>query len=265
MSLLILVPLGALVLFSMNLSPREFWRVVSDSRVLAAFRVSFGSTFLAATIDMFFGFVIAWVLARYRFFGKRLVDAIIDLPFAIPTAVTGIALATLFSPKGLVGGQLAALSAWINARFGVNVSLDIAFSGTGIVAALMFIGIPFIVRTVQPVLEELDKEVEEAASSLGANFHQIFLRVIFPSILPALLTGFALAFARGLGEYGSVIFISSNAPYESEIVPLLIVMKLGEFNYEGASAIGVSMLACSFLLLLAINFLQAFARNRRKA
>ncbi|MDR1648026.1 MAG: sulfate ABC transporter permease subunit CysT [Zoogloeaceae bacterium] len=265
LSLLILLPLASLILFSMNLSWREFWTVVTDRRVLAAFRVSFGSTFLAATIDLFFGFVIAWVLARYQFFGKRLVDAVIDLPFAIPTAVTGIALATLFSGKGLVGGQLEAFAHWFNTAFSTQLSFNIAFSQAGIVVALMFIGMPFIVRTVQPVLEELDKEVEEAASSLGADFRHIFLRVIFPGILPALLTGFALAFARGLGEYGSVIFISSNAPYETEIVPLLIVMRLGEFNYEGASAIGVAMLACSFLLLLAINFLQTLARNRRSA
>jgi sulfate transport system permease protein len=265
LSLLILLPLASIILFSMGLSLREFWAVISDRRVLSAFRVSFGCAFLAAAIDVFFGFVIAWVLARYRFFGKRLIDAIIDLPFAIPTAVTGIALATLFSPRGLAGGQLAAFSAGFNERFDTAISLNIALSRTGIVLALMFIGMPFIVRTVQPVLEELDKEVEEAASSLGADFGQIFSRVIFPGILPALLTGFALAFARGLGEYGSVIFISSNAAYESEIVPLLIVMKLSEFNYEGASAIGVAMLACSFLLLLTINLLQAFARKRRQA
>jgi sulfate transport system permease protein len=249
----------------MHLSAQDFWRIISDRRVLAAFQVSFGSTFIAATTDLFFGLVIAWVLARYQFIGKRLIDAIIDLPFAIPTAVTGIALATLFSANGLVGGQLEAFSRWMNETFSTHLSFNVAFSQTGIVVALMFIGIPFIVRTVQPVLEELDREVEEAASSLGADFRHIFLRVIFPSILPALLTGFALAFARGLGEYGSVIFISSNAPYETEIVPLLIVMKLGEFNYEGASAIGVAMLACSFLLLLAINFLQTLARKRRKA
>jgi sulfate transport system permease protein len=265
MSLLILIPLGALVLFSMRLSWQEFWTIISDQRVVTAFQVSFGSTFIAAAVDVFFGFVIAWTLTRYRFFGRRVVDAIIDLPFAIPTAVTGIALATLCSPNGLVGGQLSAFSEWFNARFDASLSLEIAFSKVGIVVALMFIGIPFIVRTVQPVLEDLDKEVEEAASSLGANFRQIFIRVIFPSLLPAILTGFALAFARGLGEYGSVIFISSNKAYETEIVPLLIVMKLSEFNYEGASAIGVAMLVCSFLLLLAINFLQGFARNRRKA
>ncbi|MDR2678558.1 MAG: sulfate ABC transporter permease subunit CysT [Zoogloeaceae bacterium] len=263
LSLLILLPLASLVFFSMRLSFADFWHIVLDRRVLAAFRVSFASAALAATIDAFFGLIIAWVLARYSFFGKRLVDALIDLPFAIPTAVTGIALATLFSSNGLVGGQLAAFSTAFNARFGTEISLEVAFSSAGIVIALMFIGIPFIVRTVQPVLEELDRESEEAATSLGARFHHIFARVIFPAILPALLTGFALAFARGLGEYGSVIFISSNAPYETEIVPLLIVMKLGEFNYEGASAIGVSMLLCSFLLLLLINLLQTFARRRR--
>ncbi|GHU39432.1 sulfate ABC transporter permease [Spirochaetia bacterium] len=252
MSFLILIPLSALVIYSAHLTPKEFFHIVLDDRVLAAFKISLSSTFFAALINFFFGLVIAWVLTRYKFFGKRILDAFIDLPFAIPTSVAGIALATVFSPNGILGKFLG--------KFGVIIG----FSKAGIVIALIFIGLPFVVRTVQPVIEELDKEVEEAAASLGANFYLTFLKVIFPSIFPALLTGFAMAFARGLGEYGSVIFISSNMPYESEIVPLLIIKKLMQFDYKGASAIGVSMLFCAFILLLCVNLLQAFAKNWRK-
>ena len=250
MSLLVLIPLSALILYSAKLSFSEFLAVAADKRVTAALKVSFQTTFLAALANCFFGFILAWILTRYNFWGKKIIDALIDLPFAIPTAVAGIALCAIFAPNGILGEFLE--------TFGISV----AYSKAGIVVALVFIGLPFIVRTVQPVIEELDKELEEAASSLGANFYQIFLKVIFPSVYPALLTGFALAFARGLGEYGSIIFISSNMPYETEIVPLLIVKKLMQFDYVGASAIGVIMLICTFVLLLLINFLQSFARKR---
>ncbi|GHU33123.1 sulfate ABC transporter permease [Betaproteobacteria bacterium] len=251
MSFLVLIPLGALVLYSTRSTPAGFLAIISDDRVSAAFEVSVLSAFYAALVNCFFGLAIAWMLTRYEFYGKKIIDALIDLPFAIPTAVAGISLATVFSANGALGKLLA------------NFNIEIAYSRTSIVIALIFIGFPFIVRTVQPVLEDLDQEVEEAASSLGANFFQIFTRIIFPAIFPALLTGFALAFARGLGEYGSIIFISSNMPYETEIVPLLIVKKLLQFDYVGASVIGVAMLVCAFLLLLSINFLQGYARNRR--
>jgi sulfate transport system permease protein len=251
MSLLIFIPLSALVIYSLHLSFADFWAIISDERVMTSFAISFSSTFYAALFNFVFGLILAWVLARYNFFGKRVIDALIDLPFAIPTAVAGIALAYIFSGNGVLGAFLQ------------NFGVDIAFSKAGIVIALIFIGLPFVVRTVQPVIAELDKEVEEAASSLGANFYQIFRKVIFPSLRPALFTGFALAFARGLGEYGSIIFISSNMPYETEIVPLLIVKKLLQFDYRGASAIGVTMLVCAFLLLLCINFLQTYARRRK--
>ena len=251
MTLLILIPLSALVLYAARISFADFVRIIFSERTAAAFKVSFLSSFEAALFNFFAGLVIAWVLTRYKFFGKKFLDALIDLPFAIPTAVAGIALATIFSANGIIGAVLE--------KFGISI----AYSKTGIVIALIFIGFPFVVRTVQPVIEELDKEVEEAASSLGANYYQIFARVIFPSLFPALLTGSTLAFARGLGEYGSIIFISSNMPYESEIVPLLIVKQLLQFNYEGASAIGVSLLICAFVLLLCINLLQNFMKRRR--
>lgn len=252
MSLLVFIPLSALIIYSAHLSFADFRAIVFDERVTTSFRISFLSTFLAAVFNFVFGLILAWVLSRYTFYGKRVIDALIDLPFAIPTAVAGISLAAIFSPNGILGAFLR------------NFNIEIAYSKAGIVIALIFIGLPFVVRTVQPVIEELDKELEEAASSLGANFYQIFLKVIFPSILPALLTGFALAFARGLGEYGSIIFISSNMPYETEIVPLLIVKKLLQFDYRGASAIGVTMLVFAFILLLCINFLQTFAKRRKK-
>jgi sulfate transport system permease protein len=252
MSLLIFIPLSALILYAARLSFQDFWDLIVNERVLSAFKISFVSTFWAAAFNFVFGLIIAWVLARYSFFGKRVIDALIDLPFAIPTAVAGIALSYIFSPNGILGSLLQ------------KAGIGIAYSKAGIVIALIFIGLPFVVRTVQPVIAELDRELEEAAASLGANFYQIFFKVIFPSIFPALLTGFALAFARGLGEYGSIIFISSNMPYESEIVPLLIVKKLLQFDYQGASAIGVTMLACAFILLLLINFLQVYAKRRRK-
>jgi sulfate transport system permease protein len=252
MTLLIFIPLSALILYAAHMSFAEFWHLIADERVVSAFKISFFSTFIAASFNFVFGLIIAWVLTRYNFFGKKIIDALIDLPFAIPTAVAGIALATIFSPKGIIGIFLK--------HFGI----DLSYSRTGIVIAIIFIGFPFVVRTVQPVIQELDKELEEAASSLGANFFQIFCKVIFPSLFPALLTGFALAFARGLGEYGSIIFISSNMPYETDIVPLLIVKKLLQFDYRGASAIGVTMLVCAYVLLLFINVLQIYARRRRK-
>jgi sulfate transport system permease protein len=251
MALLILIPLSALALYAARLSPGEFLEIAANRRVAAAFGVSISSAFIAAAFNFFFGLVIAWVLCRYRFPGRRIIDAFIDLPFAIPTAVAGISLAFIFSPNGILGAPLK------------KAGIDLSYSKAGIVIALIFIGMPFVVRTVQPVIEELDAEVEEAAASLGAGFFQIFRRVIFPSIFPALLTGFAMAFARGLGEYGSIIFISSNMPYESEIVPLLIVKKLLQFDYRGASVIGLTMLICAFVMLLLINLLQVYAKKRR--
>jgi sulfate transport system permease protein len=252
MSLLILIPLSALVLYAAKLPFSEFIEIIVNERVLSAFKITFQSTFLAAAFNFFFGLIIAWILTRYSFFGKRFLDTLIDLPFAIPTSVAGISLATVFSQRGVLGSLLK------------KVGIELSFSKAGIVIALIFIGLPFVVRTVQPVIEDLNREVEEAAASLGANFYQIFARVIFPSIFPALLTGFAQAFARGLGEYGSIIFISSNMPYESEIVPLLIVKKLLQFDYKGASAIGLTMLVCAFALLLLINFLQVYTKRRKK-
>ncbi|MDR2099360.1 MAG: ABC transporter permease subunit [Campylobacteraceae bacterium] len=280
MSFLILIPLSALVLYSTQTTWEIFWATLTDQRITTALKISFGASFTAALINCFFGLVIAWILTRYNFLGKRIVDSVIDLPFAVPTAVAGISLAYIFSPNGVLGDFLQLLSDKVRSfapyfekcadgeecfsKFLENIDFGISYSTTGIVIALVFIGLPFVVRTLQPVIEELEQELEEAASSLGANFYQIFRKVIFPSIYPALLTGFALAFARGLGEYGSVIFISSNMPYESEIVPLLIVKKLTQFDYVGASVIGVIMLAAAFVLLLLINFLQSFARRRKR-
>jgi sulfate transport system permease protein len=249
-SLLVLIPLFSLILYSLRLSPGEYWQIITNDRVLAAFRVSLSCTLIAALIDGFFGFIVAWVLTRSTFYGKRVIDALIDLPFAIPTAVAGITLSYLFTPYSKLGAFL------------MDHEIDIASTNATIVIALTFIGLPFVVRTVQPVLQEFDKELEEAASSLGANFYETFLRVIFPSVIPALITGFAMAFARGLGEYGSVIFIATNMPYESEIVPRLIVQKLLNFDYKGASAIGTSMLVCAFILLLIINVLQHRLQRR---
>jgi sulfate transport system permease protein len=250
MSLLVLIPLFSLILYSVRLSPSEYWQIITNDRVLAAFRVSFSSALFAALIDGFFGFIIAWVLTRYSFYGKRVIDALIDLPFAIPTAVAGITLSYLFTANSRLG------------RFLMDHEIEIGLTNAGIVIALTFIGLPFVVRTVQPVLQDFDKELEEASASLGANFYKTFLRVILPSVAPALITGFAMAFARALGEYGSVIFIATNMPYESEIVPRLIVQKLLNFDYKGASAIGTAMLACAFTLLLIINLLQHRLQRR---
>jgi len=235
-SFLILIPISSLVIYAAKIPLKDYLEIILDERVIAAFKISFFAAAVAALINFVFGFIIAWILARHDFFGKKIVDACIDLPFAIPTAVAGISLAQVFSANGFLG--------------------KFAYSTTGIVIALTFIGFPFVVRTVQPVIEELDSGVEEAAASLGANYFQIFFKVIFPSVLPALITGSAMAFARGLGEYGSVVFISSNIPYQSEIVPLLIIKKLMQFNYVDASVIGVTMLAIAFIMLLVINLLQ---------
>jgi sulfate transport system permease protein len=250
LSLIVLIPLAALAASAAGLGWNGFWDAVLTPRVLAAFRVSFATALLAATINVVFGLLVAWVLVRYDFPGRRLVDALVDLPFALPTAVAGIALTDLYSGSGWIGSLIQPLG------------LKIAFTPLGIVMALVFIGLPFVVRTVEPVLQDFEAEQEEAARILGAGRLQTFARVILPAILPALLTGFALAFARGLGEYGSVIFIAGNLPMVSEIVPLLIVVKLEQFDYAGATAIGTLMLVASFLLLLVINLLQRWTRAR---
>jgi sulfate transport system permease protein len=250
LGLIVLIPLGALVLSAAG-AGAEAWRSLASPRVLATFRVSFGTAFAAALVNAVFGLIVAWVMVRYTFPGRRIVDSLIDLPFALPTAVAGIALTALYAGNGWLGQFLEPL--------GVKV----AFTPLGIVVALIFIGLPFVVRTVEPVLQDLDVDVEEAAATLGARRRQAFCRVILPAILPALLTGFALAFARGLGEYGSVIFIAGNMPMVSEIVPLLIVIELEQYDYAGATVVGTAMLGASFLLLLAINLLQRWARTRQ--
>ena len=250
LSLIVLVPLAVLVFRALELGPGELWRIVSDERTRAALRVSFGLSFLAAIVNAFAGLVVAWVLVRYRFPGRRLLDALVDLPFALPTAVAGIALTALYAPNGWLGALLA--------RVGVKV----AYTQLGIFIALVFIGLPFVVRTLQPVLDDIDHEVEEAAATLGAGRWQTVFQVLLPTIIPAWLTGFALALARAVGEYGSVIFIAGNIPYVSEIAPLLIVIRLEEFNYAGATAIATAMLAISFVLLLIINLLQGWTRRR---
>jgi sulfate transport system permease protein len=250
LSLIVLIPLSATFLRSTELGLERFWEVVTAPRVLASLKLSFGASLLAALVNGVFGFIVAWVLVRYRFPGKRLVDALVDLPFALPTAVAGITLTTLYSGNGWLGQYLKPLG------------FKVAFTPLGIVVALIFISLPFVVRTVQPVLEDLEAEVEEAAASLGADRWQIFRRVIFPAIRPALLTGFTLAFARAIGEYGSVIFIAGNLPMVSEITPLLIVGKLEQYDYRGAAAVSVVMLVISFVLLLLINLLQRWSRLR---
>jgi sulfate transport system permease protein len=250
LSLIVLIPLSAAFLKTIPLGWERFWGIVTDPRVVASYRLTFGAALIGATINAFFGLLVAWVLVRYSFPGKRIIDALVDLPFAIPTAVAGIALTTVYSTHGWLGAPLEAL--------GVKA----AYSRVGVVIALTFISLPFVVRTVQPVLEDLDKEVEEAAASLGANRWQTFSRVIFPVVLPALLTGFALAFARAVGEYGSVIFISGNMPMRTEITPLLIVTKLEQYDYAGATAIAVVMLVVSFTMLLIINLLQWWSGRR---
>jgi len=248
---IVLIPLLALLLRPFSLGIDGFWAAISTPRVLASLRLSFGMALLAAAIDSLFGFIIAWVLVRYRFPGKRLLDAVIDLPFALPTAVAGIALSTLYAPNGWIGAPLA--------EYGIRI----AYTPWGVLVAMVFIGLPFTVRTLQPVLSELGVDVEEAAATLGATRLQTILRVVLPMLLPALLTGAAMAFARGVGEYGSIIFIAGNIPAVSEIAPLLIVTKLEQFDYAGAAAIGVVMLVASFVMLLALNGLQSWAAKRR--
>ncbi len=251
LALIVLIPLSALVFKSMQLSLDQYWDILNNARVQASFRVSFVSALIAAGIAALFGFIIAWTLVRYPFPGKKLFDALIDLPFALPTAVAGIVLAAIYEPDG-----------WIGRIVMDTLGVQIAYKPLGIVFALIFIGLPFVVRTVEPVLQEFDMAMEEAAASLGANRLQTFIRIILPNILPATLTGFALAFARGVGEYGSVIFIAGNMPYVSEIVPLLIITKLEQYDYAGATAIGLTMLIISFLLLLLVNALQWWVRRR---
>jgi sulfate/thiosulfate transport system permease protein len=253
LSLLVLIPLATVFTRTADLSGADFWSAVTDPRVMASYRVTFGASFVAALVNSVFGLLVAWVLVRYRFPGRRLVDAMVDLPFALPTAVAGIALTTLYVPNGWVGRYLEPL--------GITVS----YSWLGITVALIFIGLPFVVRTVQPVLDDLEVEVEEAAASLGARRWQTFVKVILPTVGPALLTGFALAFARAIGEYGSVVFISGNMPMKTEIVPLLIITKLEQYDYAGATAVALVMLVASFALLLAINLLQWAARRRMAA
>ncbi|WP_062017496.1 sulfate ABC transporter permease subunit CysT [Aureimonas sp. AU4] len=260
LGLFVLIPLGALALRAGGIGGDQLWALATDRRVLSALRLSFGTAFLAACVNAVFGLLIAWVLVRYRFPGRRFVDAAIDLPFALPTAVAGIALTTLYAPNGWVG-QLFAPSGVFGPLFGEK-GLRIAYTPLGIVIALVFVSLPFVVRTVQPVLEEIDPEIEQAAATLGANRFQTVFQVVLPAVLPALTTGFALALARSVGEYGSVIFIAGNIPFVSEIAPLLIVIRLEEFNYGGATAVAMMMLLISFTLLLVINLVQAWSRRR---
>ncbi len=251
LSIIVLLPLAALVLRPWAIGFQGFLAVVASPRVLAALRVSFGTALIAAAINAFFGLIVAWVMVRYRLPAHRLIDALIDLPFALPTAVAGIALTGLYAPNGWIGSLFA------------EIGVKIAFTPLGIVVALTFIGLPFVVRTLEPVLEELDREHEEAAATLGATRAQVFFRVMLPALAPALATGSALAFARGVGEYGSVIFIAGNLPMVSEIAPLLIVVKLEQYDYAGAASIGIAMLAAAFVMLLTINLLQLWAAKWR--
>lgn len=250
LGIIVLLPLAALVAEAAGLGLRGIWAVATETRVLAALRVSFGLAFAAALVDCVFGLLIAWVLTRYQFPGRKLLDAAVDLPFALPTAVAGIALATLYAPNGWIGAVLA--------EFGIKI----AFTPAGIFVALVFVALPFTVRTVQPLITEIDRSIEEVSATLGAYRWQTVRYIIVPMLSPALLTGFALAFARSVSEYGSVIFIAGNIPYVSEIAPVLIVIKLEEFNYPGATAIAVIMLAISFVVLLAINLIQGWSRRR---
>ena len=250
LSLIVLIPLAALLIRPWELGLSGIWHAISAPRVAAALKLSFGASLVGACINAFFGLIAAWVIVRYEFPGKRLVDALIDLPFALPTAVAGIALTTLYTPNGWIGGILTPLG------------IKVAFTPAGVALALTFIGLPFVVRTLEPVLADLDEEVEEAAATLGATRWQTFLRVVMPAIMPPLLTGFSLAFARAVGEYGSVIFIAGNRPLVSEIAPLLIIIKLEQYDYAGAAAVGVAMLLASFVILLVINLLQRWAARR---
>jgi sulfate transport system permease protein len=250
LSLIVLIPLSAVFLKTSTMTPHDFWQAVASPRVVASYKLTFGASLLAACINAVFGLLLAWGLTRYTFPGRKIVDALIDLPFALPTAVAGIALTAIYAKNGWIGSFLE------------PHGIDIAFRPAGVLVALIFIGLPFVVRTVQPVLEDLEAEFEEAAASLGANRWQSFQRVVFPTLLPALLTGFALAFARAVGEYGSVIFIAGNIPMVSEITPLIIITKLEQFDYRGATAVAAVMLVISFVMLLVINVLQAWNARR---
>ena len=251
LSLIVLIPLSAAFIKTFSMTWEAFWTTVSAPRVLASYWLTFRTSLMAAAINAVFGLLVAWVLVRYKFPGKRIIDALVDLPFALPTAVAGIALTAVYATNGWLGKPLA------------EMGIKVAFTPLGILVALTFIGLPFVVRTVQPVLEDLEKELEEAAHSLGASHWQTFQRVIFPTVLPAVVTGFTLAFARALGEYGSVIFIAGNMPMISEITPLIIITKLEQYDYAGATAVAVVMLVASFLMLLAINTLQWWSRRQR--
>lgn len=251
--LIVLIPLSALVFKTFSLTFDQFWAAISSPRVVASYQLTFGASLIAALVNLVFGLLVAWVLVRYQFPGKKIVDALVDLPFALPTAVAGISLTALLAGNGWVGQYLEPLG------------IQLAFKPAGIVIALIFIGLPFVVRTVQPVLEDAEKELEEAATCLGATRLQTFVKVILPSILPALLTGFAMAFARAIGEYGSVIFIAGNVPLVSEITPLIIIGKLEQYDYAGATAVALVMLVISFVLLLLINGLQAWQRRFTEA
>jgi sulfate/thiosulfate transport system permease protein len=252
LTFIVLIPMAALIIRAGSLPLDEFWRIATEPRALASYRLTFGASFLAACVNAVFGFIIAWTLVRYRFPGRRIIDAIIDLPFALPTAVSGIALATVFAPNGWIGEQLEGLG------------VQVAYTWVGVVVALTLIGLPFVVRSVQPALEEVDVSLEEAAESLGASRWMVFRRVILPTVLPALATGFTLALARAIGEYGSVIFIAGNLPMLTEITPLLIVIKLEQYDYLGAAALGLVMLSVSFVMLLSINAINGW-RIRRVA
>ncbi|MEJ8809544.1 sulfate ABC transporter permease subunit CysT [Variovorax ureilyticus] len=253
LGLIVLIPLSALVFKTFALTWEQFWAAVTAPRVMASYRLTFGASFIAALVNLVFGLLVAWVLVRYKFPGKRIVDALVDLPFALPTAVAGISLTALLAGNGWIGQYLEPLG------------IKLAFTPAGVVIALIFIGLPFVVRTVQPVLEDTEKELEEAATSLGATRLQTFTKVILPSITPALLTGFAMAFARAIGEYGSVIFIAGNMPMISEITPLIIIGKLEQYDFAGATAVALVMLVISFVMLLVINGLQAWQRRRSGA
>ncbi|SHF43388.1 sulfate transport system permease protein [Lampropedia hyalina DSM 16112] len=259
LSVIVLIPLATLLWNTFGMGWEQFWLAVASPRVLASYRLTFGASLLAALLNLGFGLLLAWVLVRYEFVGKKLVDALVDLPFALPTAVAGIALTALWAPNGWLGQAFSA-QGLLGPLFG-SEGLKIAFTPIGVVIALVFIGLPFVVRTVQPVLEELERELEEAAGSLGATRWQTFRYVIFPAIMPALLTGFAMAFARAIGEYGSVIFIAGNIPMVSEITPLVIIGKLEQYDYAGATAVALVMLLFSFLMLFVINALQAWQRR----
>jgi sulfate transport system permease protein len=255
LSLIVLIPLAALFVKALTLPPERIVQIATARRTLNALGVSFGSSFIAALVNIVFGLIVAWVLVRYKFPGRRILDAVVDLPFALPTAVAGIALSSLYAENGWIG--------WlVSAKGPLHLGWKIAYAPSGIVIALIFIGLPFVVRTVQPVLEEFEQELEEAAATLGANRWQTISRVILPRLMPAVLTGFALAFARAVGEYGSVIFIAGNLPNQSEIAPLLIVIKLEEFDVPGAAVIGTMMLLLAFLMLLVINLIQTWSRRR---